>query len=219
VLDVVHHPPFGYVASIGGDIHNYQRYPVRVGDRVVQHVVSGGGGAFMHATHLIPVLRPDDVLGVTEEEFRAYPLRRDSLAAYSQVLQGMLDRWHVPLKVTLTPEEAAALLWQRMGLLPIGPRPVAPLASIPRGKRWAARFLLEVGGKQFHKYFSPFYDWDTPPFFKHFLRIDVDAGQVRVTCHAVTGGADTETDPPVEDRFVMPFPAAAGQRAPGAAMS
>jgi hypothetical protein len=45
------------------------------------------------------------------------------------------------------------------------------------------------------------------------------AEQVRVTCHGVTGGADTEADPPVEDRFVMPFPAPAGRRALGAATS
>jgi hypothetical protein len=205
VLDVVHHAPFGYVASIGGDVHNYQRYPVTVGDRVVQHVVSGGGGAFMHATHLIPKLRADQILGVTEEEFRAYPLRRDSLAAYSRVLQGMLDRWKMPLRVALGPQEAAALLERALELEPLGPRPVTTTESIPRIKRLVARGLLLVGGKGFHKYFSPFYDWDDPPFFKHFLRIDVGPELLRLTCHAVTGGADTETSPPVEDQCAMPL--------------
>jgi hypothetical protein len=207
VLEVVHHAPFRYLASIGGDVHNYQRYPVRLGDRVVHHVVSGGGGAFMHATHLIPLLRPGDVLGVSEEDFRAYPLRRDSLAAYSRVLQGMVDRLHLPLRVTLTAAEANALLEPALGLSPWGPRPVAPLVSIPRGKRVAARFLLQVGGKRFHQWFSPFYDWDDPPFFKHFLRIDVDADRLQITCLGVTGGADAEADPPVEDQVVVPFPA------------
>ena len=205
VLEVVHHAPFRYVASIGGDIHNYQRYPVRVGGSVVQHVVSGGGGAFMHATHLIPKLDPERVLGVTEDEFKAYPLRRDSLAAYSRVLQAMLDRWHVPLRAELTDAEACALIESALGLPHRGPRPVAELEAIPLSKRLVARLLLHVGGHQFHKWFSPFYDWDDPPFFKHFLRIDVDAEQVRLTCQAVTGGAASEECPPVEDRVAIPL--------------
>lgn len=54
VDDVVRDPENRYVAAIGGDIHNYQRYPVRVEDgRVIQYLVAGGGGAFMHATHKI----------------------------------------------------------------------------------------------------------------------------------------------------------------------
>lgn len=54
VDDIVRDPACHYVAAIGGDIHNYQHYPVRVGDRTLAYVVSGGGGAFMHATHTIP---------------------------------------------------------------------------------------------------------------------------------------------------------------------
>lgn len=71
VDDIVRDPAHHYVAAIGGDIHNYQRYPVRVGDRILQYVVAGGGGAFMHATHTIP---PVSVAGVTEADFRCYPL-------------------------------------------------------------------------------------------------------------------------------------------------
>jgi hypothetical protein len=67
VDDIVRDPGNNYVAAIGGDIHNYQRYPVRVGGRTIQYVVSGGGGAFMHATHTIPAV---DVEGVSEHEFR-----------------------------------------------------------------------------------------------------------------------------------------------------
>jgi hypothetical protein len=77
VLDVVHDPWFNYVASIGGNIHDCQRYPVQRDGRTIQHVVSGGGGAFMHATHLISKIDPGQVFGVTEDEFRCYPLRRD----------------------------------------------------------------------------------------------------------------------------------------------
>jgi len=46
VDDIVRAPEHNYIAAIGGDIHNYQRYPVTVdGDRTNQYVVSGGGGA------------------------------------------------------------------------------------------------------------------------------------------------------------------------------
>ncbi len=55
VDDIVRDPAHRYVAAIGGDIHNYQRYPVRLDDgRTLQYVVAGGGGAFTHATHTIP---------------------------------------------------------------------------------------------------------------------------------------------------------------------
>jgi hypothetical protein len=208
VLEIVHDPRFRYLASIGGDIHNYQRYPVRIGDRTVQHLVSGGGGAFMHATHLIVRIDPAAALGVTEEEFRCYPLRRDSLAAYSRVLQGMLGRLHVRVPVTLTPGEAAAVLAERMNLPSFPDRPVDRISDVPMYKRLVARPLLRVGGRRFHKWFSPFYDWDSPPFFKSFLRIDVNgdasAGQARITCYAATGcGGRAESDPPVEDQFVL----------------
>ena len=63
----------GFIASVGGDVHNYQRYP-----GPVQHIVSGGGGAFMSPTHTIKDLGPD------EDDFRCYPLRRDSLARFAR---------------------------------------------------------------------------------------------------------------------------------------
>jgi hypothetical protein len=95
----------------------------------------------------------------------------------------------------------------------------SPAAASPIRRDGRGHQLLQVGGKGFHKYLSPFYDWDTPPFFKHFLRIDVDSQQVRVTCHAVTGGADSETCPPVEDHFVLPLPAPSIERAAGSVLT
>src|SRR5262249_25842462 len=80
--DVVRDPANNYVAPIGGDIHNSQHYPVTVGDRTIHYVVNGGGGAFMHATHTISKA---SVEGVTEKEFKCYPLRGDSLAFYSRL--------------------------------------------------------------------------------------------------------------------------------------
>ena len=64
VDDVVLDPANNYVAAIGGDTHNYQRYTVTVDDgphapgaparRRIEYVVSGGAGAYMSATHRIP---------------------------------------------------------------------------------------------------------------------------------------------------------------------
>lgn len=95
VDEIVRDPAHNYVAAIGGDIHNYQRYPVRTADgRTIQYIVAGGGGAFMHATHTIPRTR------VVENEFRCYPLRGDSLSRYSK----LYGRWlRLPKLFELTP--------------------------------------------------------------------------------------------------------------------
>ncbi len=98
VDDIVTEPAHRYVAAIGGDIHNYQRYPVRLEDgRVIEYIVSGGGGAFMHATHRIPHV---DLGGVSEDGadpdpvrgdgFRCFPLRGDSIAFYSRAVRRAL---------------------------------------------------------------------------------------------------------------------------------
>ena len=51
VADADHH----YIASIGGDVHNFQYYDVEVGRPASRHrvryLVSGGGGAYISATH------------------------------------------------------------------------------------------------------------------------------------------------------------------------
>ena len=40
---------------------------------------------------------------------------------------------------------------------------------------------------------------DTPPFFKTFLRLEATKSKLVITCHGVTGCAEHEQDPPVED--------------------
>ena len=70
VDDIVREPSHRYVAAIGGDVHNYQRYSVLLNDagtaeegpppgldtppellRRLEYVVAGGGGAYLSATH------------------------------------------------------------------------------------------------------------------------------------------------------------------------
>ncbi|WP_190018812.1 metallophosphoesterase family protein [Streptomyces lucensis] len=209
VDDVVRAPEHHYVAAIGGDIHNYQRYPVEVDGRTIQYVVAGGGGAFMHATHTIPRV---SVAGVTEREFRCYPLRGDSLAFYSR-LYGR--RLRLRRFFTLTESEATAVVAERLGIEP-GRAPGAGARVTPRTRQVAgllgtgsrpgraSRFRLPVR-KVYTRLFSPSSATYSPPFFKCFLRLDVTPEAVRMRCFAATGNRAQEIDPPVEDEVVIPL--------------
>ncbi|NUR67100.1 MAG: metallophosphoesterase [Streptomyces sp.] len=207
VDDIVRDPAHHYVAAIGGDIHNYQRYPVDVDGRTIQYVVSGGGGAFMHATHTIPRV---DIANVTEDTFRCYPLRGDSLAFYSR-LYGR--RLRLRRFFTLSAAEAAAVVAERLRIRP--GRAPGPEARITRRTRLVAgllgtgrrpdqtkRFRLPVR-KIYTQLFSPSSATYSPPFFKCFLRLDVTPESVRLRCHAATGNRAQEVDPPIEDEVTI----------------
>jgi hypothetical protein len=195
--DVVRDPANNYVAAIGGDIHNYQRYPVRVGDRTIQYIVSGGGGAFMHATHTIPQV---DVDGVSEHDFRCYPLRGDSLAFYSRLYSRKLA-FRTRL-LAIAPEQASALIASRCRTHPTRGGEVQPT----RATRVKGAFVgLLPSGRTFHKYLSEFVEWVEPPLFKSFLRLDVGPSEVRIRCFAATGCREQELNPPVEDEFTIPL--------------
>lgn len=209
VDEIVRAPEHRYVAAIGGDIHNYQRYPVDVDGRTIQYVVAGGGGAFMHATHTIPRV---SVGGVTEDAFRCYPLRGDSLAFYSR-LYGR--RLRLRRFFTLTEAQATAVVAERLGIEPArapGPdvrvtrraRLVASLLGAGRRPGRPARFRLPVR-KIYTQLFSPSSTTYSPPFFKCFLRLDVGPDAVRLRCFAATGNRPQEVDPPVEDEVVIPL--------------
>lgn len=201
VDDLVRDPAHRYVAAIGGDVHNYQRYPVTVAGRVIQYLVAGGSGAFMHATHIVPRV---DVGGVREDDYRCYPLRGDSLSFYSQLYARRLRmRW-----LYLTPREAAGVMAERVGVRPVR-REEEPVV-ITRRMRWAARLLgawpwplrLPVD-KVFHRFLSEVSDWDTPPFFKSFLHLSVRGAELRIRCFGATGCLGQEEDPPLEDEVVV----------------
>jgi hypothetical protein len=197
VDDVVRDPENNYVAAIGGDIHNYQRYPAPVDGRTIQYIVSGGGGAFMHATHTIPKV---DVAGVSEDEFKCYPIRGDSLAFYRRLYSRKLAL-RSPL-LQIAPEQASAYIADRCNTDPTrGGTRRALLRTRLRGS-----FVgLLPSGRTFHKYLSEFATWVEPPLFKHFLRLDVSAAEVRIRCFAATGCGAQEREPPVEDDVVIPL--------------
>lgn len=196
VDEIVRAPEHGYLAAIGGDIHNYQRYPVDVGDgRVIQYIVSGGGGAFTHETHKIPRV---DLPGVDEEDFVCYPRRGDSLSLFSKLYDRRLGLGRGYFEIR--PDEAAILMGERLGIEP--EREGDQRTVVPARARRAAEKILPLPGRArgpLHALFSVFFDWNEPPMFKSFLRVDVEDGALRIRCLAATGCLEHEDDPPVED--------------------
>ena len=113
VASIVRHEEFDFIAAIGGDVHNYQRYPVDVGvaePRVIQYVVAGGSGAFMSPTHTIDRMGRTEA-PVGEGEFRCYPLRGDSLTRFAR---GSARR--IRIAVILLAVLAVALLWSTVAV-------------------------------------------------------------------------------------------------------
>lgn len=79
-----------YVATIGGDVHNYQRYESTDsnGRRLVS-IVCGGGGAYLSNTHRIPFAMKDDP---GTRLTRCYPSRAQSIQVYARRLVPALWR-------------------------------------------------------------------------------------------------------------------------------
>lgn len=194
-----------YIAVLGGDIHNYQRYPARLEDgRTLMCLVTGGGGAFMHETHTIPNIDEQPEVPVSEADFRCYPLRGDSLSRLSQLYARKM-RWLIgPLwkRLVIEPDAAAALMSKKLGITPT--RRLGAVEVTSRD-RFAARAVLALhrrGRGALHIPISEWLDWNEPPMFKQFLRIDATADEVRIRCFAVSGCRPQEHDPPVEDDLV-----------------
>ncbi len=211
VDEIVREPAHRYVAAIGGDVHNYQRYEVRVEGHAdpIYYIVSGGGGAYMSATHKIPRV---SLPGIDEEDkdaagrsaFVCYPLRGDSLSFYSKQydrLFGLGKGW-----LEIPPDEAAAYMGGRLGIEPA--REGDQNAYVSRRARRIAERIFPLPGRgkgPLHHYFSELFDWNEPPLFKNFLRIDVDASELRIRCFAATGCLEHETNPPMEDEVRIPI--------------
>lgn len=151
----------------------------------------------MHATHRIP---PVNVNGVDESTFRCYPLRRDSLARFSQVIDERLSGGSGRIAIDAP---AAGSYYQQRGVTTRhSERPVAGRLSL--GERVKAEVVHRIpAGRLFHRVGSEAFDFDKPPFFKQFLRIDARPKEITVSCFGVTGCAGTEHAPSVEDHFTI----------------
>jgi Calcineurin-like phosphoesterase len=203
VDEIVRAPEHNYVAAVGGDIHNYQRYSVRVSGREtpLYYIVSGGGGAYMSATHRIPKV---ELAGVGEEDFVCYPRRGDSLSFYSKLYDRRFAFGRGWLEIA--PDEAAAYMAGRLGIQPTRPgdRGIYVGGRTRRVAEWI--FPLPGHGRgPIHHFFSEFFDWNEPPLFKNFLRIDASAEEVRIRSFAATGCAEHEDNPPLEDEVRIPL--------------
>ena len=211
VDEIVRDPAHRFVAAIGGDIHNYQRYRVRVKGhkRSIYYIVSGGGGAYMSATHQI---RKVSLPGIDEEDkdeedksyFVCYPRRGDSLSFYSKLYDrkfGLGKGW-----LEIPPAEASAYMGERLGIKPV--REKDQYAYISRRARRLAERIFPLPGRGrglLHHYFSEFFDWNEPPLFKNFLKLDVRETELTIRCFAATGCLDHEKYPPVEDEIRIPL--------------
>jgi hypothetical protein len=198
VDDIVTDPANNYVAAIGGDDHNYQRYPVRQPDgRTILYLVAGGSGAYLSATHQIPNV---DRLApaVHEEDFRCYPLRGDSLAHFSRRYDRLLGLGLG--RLVISPDDATTLMAERVGITP--PRPGSP--TVPARERRAADFIFPLparGTAPAHNLMSVLFDSNAVPQFKSFLRLDATGEEIVVSCWAATGCREHEIDPVLEDRM------------------
>ena len=198
VDDIVRAPENLYIAAIGGDLHHYERYPVRLEDgRVIQYIVNGGGGAGMQGTHRIPRI---DLPGVQEADFRCYPLRGDSLSRVSQMYQRRLG-WLFG-QLAIPSDQAAALMAEHLDVPPIRPLD-ADVVVTPESRRAFRKIMLR--GRRLpapvREYLTQFLDWNDPPMFKSFLRVDASEEEIHIRCFAATGCRKHEENPPVEDEI------------------
>jgi hypothetical protein len=202
VDQIVTAPEHNYIAAIGGDIHNYQRYPVRLSDgRTLMYIVSGGGGAFMHETHTIPNLDEQKLAGVDESSFRCYPLRGDSLSRFSQLWSRKLVGKILGARF-IEPDVAAAIVAERLRLEPT--RPAGKGVEVSEAARRAADALFRLPARKrgaLHVPFSEYLDWNQPPLFKSFLRLDAKEAELRIRCFGATGCGEHEESPPIEDEL------------------
>jgi hypothetical protein len=206
---MVRDPENNFVAMISGDVHHYERHSVRVGDgREIQCIISGGGGAFMTSTHQLPKVERTDV---DERSWMVYPTRADSLRAYSIILLRKLRRltpWRADRPLRGIPaDEATAIVAERHGLdlgeelaRGEGAGDVSAI-KVSRRSRLLATVIYPLRGWFTAEKISEALDWDDPPFFKNFVRVEVVAGRVTLTSYGVTGLQRDIADPAVIDRI------------------
>ncbi|NYI76810.1 metallophosphoesterase [Nocardioides panzhihuensis] len=102
VHDIVTEPKHRYVATVGGDTHNFQLYDPRSPDSSpdgLWHIVSGGGGAYTHATHPIRMASSDARTHSRFRPSRVFPRSAESLSYFAQQLVPGI--WRLLLSVVM----------------------------------------------------------------------------------------------------------------------
>ena len=120
VDSVVRRQENGFVAALGGDIHNYQRYMVGItnpgrDERIVPYVVSGGGGAFIGQTASLPRVHHDDVVNGDEVRFfesdtMLFPRRGHSRLYLDAIIRQSRHRVRLTLPIFLAATGVIGLL-------------------------------------------------------------------------------------------------------------
>lgn len=210
--DLVRDPAHRVVAYLSGEVHNYQRYPVEVEPgRWIQYVVCGGGGAFTQGTHTvrrIELKNPSGGEPVVDADVRMYPARGDSLSFFSELYAAKADdllrgplgsvlcsrgiKAGEAFRIRPAAAQAIAAGW-------VGAEPDRDTAEPTASERRAAELIRWLPHGKFSDVYYPYWDWDRPPFFKSFVRIDATEDVIRLRCFAATGCAEHEADPPLED--------------------
>ena len=102
VYDVVAERKRRYVATLGGDTHNFQLYdPLSSGGSRdgLWHIVSGGGGAYTHATHPIRTATSDARTDMDFQPSTLFPRSAESLSYFARQLVPSI--WRLLLTVVL----------------------------------------------------------------------------------------------------------------------
>jgi hypothetical protein len=108
VDEIVRLPDHRYVAAIGGDIHNFQHYDDSTKDWQFHYVVSGGGGAYMSATHPLVLAGADAPVAT-----HLYPDAAQSLIHFARLLLPRVWRlFRALLLLVLGILGAAAWVWR-----------------------------------------------------------------------------------------------------------
>lgn len=204
VEEIVRDPANSFVAVVAGDLHNYQRYPVRTPDgRTIEHIACGGGGAFTHATHTIPRV---DLPEVEERDVRLHPLRGDSLSRYAALFEQRRRRRSGAVNpdedLRIAPDEASALVAEHLGLEPIRD---SARGAVPSERARRAAEKVYPRGRLGRLYYSERLDWNDPPLLKSFVRLDAVPGELRIRLFAVSGCGEDEAEPTVEDDLRIPL--------------
>jgi hypothetical protein len=95
---------------------------------------------------------------------------------------------------------------RRLGIVPT--RPEDRGRHVSRRVRRVAGWIFPLPGSgrgPLHLFFSEFFDWNEPPLFKNFLRVDASRSEVRIRCFSATGCAEHENGPPLEDEVKIPL--------------